>query len=46
MMVRNIPRESGVILLCVEYFTEEEKILKEGKSQTSIIFCGAYIKSL
>jgi hypothetical protein len=32
VMVRNIPQESGVLLLSVEDFTEEEKILKEGKS--------------
>ena len=31
-MIRNIPQESGVLLLIVEDFTDEEKILKDGKS--------------
>ena len=31
-MIRNIPQESGVLLLSVDDFTEEEKILNDGKS--------------
>ena len=30
-MIRNIPQERGVLLLSVQDFTEEEKILKEGR---------------
>ena len=32
LMVRNIPKENGVLLLLVQEFTEEEKVLTGGKS--------------
>ena len=32
LMVRNIPKENGVLLLLVQEFTEEEKVITGGKS--------------